>query len=281
MLWVEMKIVTHKSHIILCLFYNQLYFTSMKIVKTLVVVLSFSLFSSCDVVQKAIEDNGGLPGTLGNAPLSQAEVVKGLKNALAVGTDTAVKRLNVTNGFLQDAAIKILLPPEAQNIMTYVTKIPGGQALVDKTVTALNRAAEDAAGTAAPIFSNAIKNMSIADAFGILRGADTAATHYLRNNTFGQLKNAFSPKISTSLDKPLVFGTSASKLYTDLVNTYNTASLGGALFPKISGNNLTEYVTGKALSGLFLKIANEEKLIREDPVHRVTSILQRVFGNKN
>lgn len=253
----------------------------MKILKTLVVVLSFSMFSSCDVVQKAIEDNGGLPSTIGNAPLSKAEVVSGLKNALSVGTDTAVRRLNAANGFLADAAIKILLPPEAKNIMTYVTKIPGGQALVDKTVTALNRAAEDAAGTASPIFSNAIKKMSIADAFGILRGADTAATHYLRNNTFGQLKNAFSPKISNSLDKPLVFNTSASRLYTDLVNTYNQASLGGALFPKISSNNLTDYVTTKALQGIFLKIADEEKLIREDPVHRVTSILKRVFGNQN
>lgn len=251
----------------------------MKIVKTLVIVLSLSLFSSCDAVQKAIEENG-LPGTLGDAPLTKAEVVSGLKNALTVGTDTAVRRLNATNGFLQDAAIKILLPPEAQNIIKYITKVPGGQGLVDKTVTALNRAAEDAAGTASPIFVNAIKRMTIADAFGILRGADTAATHYLRNNTFGQLKSAFSPKIKNSLDKPLVFNTSASKLYSDLVKTYNTASLGGALFPKINNSNLTDYVTGKALNGLFLKIANEEKQIREDPVHRVTSILQRVFGNR-
>lgn len=253
----------------------------MKTIKILLVAFSFSFFSSCDVVQKAIEDNGGLPGTLGNTPLTQAEVVKGLKNALAVGTDTAVRRLNATNGFLQDAAIKVLLPPEAQNIMKYVTKIPGGQALVDKTVTALNRAAEDAAGTASPIFVNAITKMSIADAFGILRGSDTSATHYLRNNTFSQLKSAFSPKIGKSLDKPLVFNTSASKLYGDLVKTYNSASLGGALFPKINNSNLTDYVTGKALSGMFLKISEEEKHIRQDPVHRVTSILQRVFGNKN
>lgn len=238
------------------------------------------MFTACDVVQQAIEEKG-LPGSLGNTPLTQAEVVKGLKNALTVGTDTAVRRLNATNGFLQDAAIKILLPPEAQNIMKYVTKIPGGQGLVDKTVTALNRAAEDAAGTATPIFVNAITKMSIADAFGILKGTDTAATHYLRNNTFSQLQSAFSPKISNSLDKPLVFNTSASKLYGDLVKAYNTASLGGALFPKINNSNLSEYVTAKALNGLFLKISDEEKLIRQDPLHRVTSILERVFGRKS
>ncbi len=256
----------------------------MKKIKILLVILSFSVFSSCDVVQGVIDENGGLGGALGgglgNTPLTQTEVVKGLKNALAIGTDTAVRRLNVTNGFLQDAAIKVLLPPEAQNIMKYITKVPGGQALIDKTITALNRAAEDAAGTASPIFVSAIKNMSIADAFGILRGADTSATHYLRNATFGKLKTAFTPKISQSLSKPLVFNTSAEKLYTNLIKTYNTASLGGALFPKINSNNLTDYVTAKALNGMFLKISEEEKQIRKSPAHRVTSILQRVFGNK-
>jgi hypothetical protein len=253
----------------------------MKTVKILAAILSFSFFSSCDVVQNVIDENGGLPGTLGNAPLTQAEVVKGLKNALAVGTDTAVRRLNATDGFLRDAAVKVLLPPEADNIMKYVSKVPGGQALVDKTVTALNRAAEDAVGTASPIFVNAITSMSISDAFGILKGSDTAATHYLRGKTFSQLKSAFKPKISKSLDKPLVFNTSASKLYNDLVKAYNTASLGGALFPKINSGNLSDYVTGKALSGMFLKISDEEKLIRQDPLHRVTSILERVFGNKS
>lgn len=249
----------------------------MKTLKTLAVLLSFSLLSSCDVVQSALEDGAVLGG---NAPLTQAEVVKGLKNALTVGTDSAVRRLNAADGFLKDEAVKILLPPEAQNIMTYVAKIPGGDALVDKTITAINRAAEDAASTAAPIFVNAITNMSISDAFGILRGTDTAATQYLRTNTYSQLQSAFTPKINTSLSKPLVFNTSAEKLYSDLINTYNKASLNGALFPKINSNSLSEYVTARALNGVFLKISNEEKLIRQDASHRVTSILQRVFGSQ-
>lgn len=249
----------------------------MKIVKTLIVVLSLSFFSACDVVQGVLEEGGNL----GNAPLTQAEVARGLKNALTVGTDTAVRRLNATNGFLQDAAIKILLPPEAQNVMKYITKIPGGQALVDKTVTAINRAAEDAAGEASPIFVNAITSMTIADAFGILKGTDTAATHYLRGKTYYELQAAFQPKINTSLDKPLVYNTSAEKLYGDLVNAYNVASLGGSLFPKINDNSLSDYVTRRALDGVFLKIAEEEKQIRENPTHRVTSILRRVFGNNS
>ncbi len=248
----------------------------MKTVKTLIVLLTFSLLSSCDVVQSALEQGGGL-GT--NVPLTQAEVVKGLKNALTVGTDSAVRRLNATDGFLKDAAIKILLPPEAQDIIKQVSKIPGGEALVDKTITAINRAAEDAASTAGPIFANAVTNMSINDAFGILKGTDTAATQYLRNTTFSQLKNAFTPKINNSLSKPLVFNTSAEKLYTDLVSAYNTASLGGVLFPKVNNSSLSEHVTNRALDGMFLKIADEEKQIRTDPVHRVTSILQRVFGS--
>ncbi|KAB2916985.1 MAG: DUF4197 domain-containing protein [Bacteroidetes bacterium] len=249
----------------------------MRVIKIAVAVLSFSVLSSCDVVQSALEQSGG---SLGNLPLTQDEVVRGLKNALTVGTDSAVCRLNATDGFLRDAAIKVLLPPEAQNIMNYVGKIPGGQALVDKTITALNRAAEDAAGTAAPIFSDAVKKMTIQDAFGILRGAETAATDYLKTNTYSQLQAAFKPKIQTSLGKPLIYNTSAEKLYTDLVSAYNLASLGGTLFPKITGNSLTDHVTARALDGVFLKIANEEKLIRQDPAHRVTSILERVFGSK-
>ncbi|HYG16580.1 MAG TPA: DUF4197 domain-containing protein [Bacteroidia bacterium] len=245
----------------------------MKILKALAVILTFTIYTSCDTLEGAL-------GNMGGGPLTNEEVVRGLKTALEVGTDTAVKRLNATDGYLKDLAIKILLPPEAQNIITYASKIPGGQALVDKTITAINRAAEDAANEAAPIFSNAITKMSITDAFGILRGNDTSATNYLRRTTFTELHGAFQPKINTSLSKPLVFNTSAEKLYGDLVNTYNTASLGGTLFPKITNTSLSSYVTGKALDGLFKKIAVEEKLIREDPVHRVTTILRRVFGNQ-
>jgi hypothetical protein len=251
----------------------------MKILKAIAVILSLTFITSCETLEKAIEQNGGIGGGA-NLPLTQEEVVKGLKNALTVGTDSAVKRLNAADGFLKDAVIKVLLPPEAQNIITHISKVPGGQALVDKTITALNRAAEDAAGTAAPIFANAVKNMTIQDAFGILRGADTSATHYLRNSTFSQLQASFKPKIETSLGKPLIYNTSAATLYKDLIDTYNVASLGGALFPKITQNNLSDHVTAKALDGVFLKIANEEKLIRQDPSHRVTSILQRVFGSQ-
>lgn len=247
----------------------------MKIIKIVCVAFALLTLPACDALK---ENLGNLD--LGNAPLTQEEVVRGLKNALTVGTDSAVGRLTATDGFLRDAAVKILLPPEAQNIMNKVSKIPGGQELVDKVITSINRSAEDAAKTASPIFVDAIKKMTIQDAFGILRGADNAATEYLRTNTYSQLQTAFRPIITTSLDKKIVFNTSASSLYQDLVNAYNLASLGGSLFPKITQNNLTDYVTGKALDGVFMKITNEEKLIRQDPFHRVTSILQKVFGKK-
>lgn len=249
----------------------------MKIIKAAIIVLTFSFFTSCDVLQDI--NKNGFP--TGNLPLTQDEVVRGLKNALTVGTDTAVRRLSVTDGFLKDAAIKILLPPEAQNIMTHIGKIPGGQALLDKAIMSINRAAEDAATTAAPIFVDAVTSMSIQDAFGILRGNETAATLYLKDKTYVNLQNAFRPRISNSLSKPLVFNTSAEKLYQDLVSAYNVASLNGALFPKIAQNTLTDYATGKALDGLFLKISDEEKKIRSDASHRVTSILQRVFNKNN
>src|SRR5690606_18488024 len=134
-----------------------------------------------------------------------------------------------------------------------------------------------AAKEAAPIFKNAITSMSINDAFGILNGNETAATSYLKDKTYSQLMSSFSPKINTSLSKPLVFGMSTAKLYSDLINTYNKVSLNGNLFPMVKTNTLGEYVTTQALTGLFTKVANEESLIRKNPAHRVTEILQKVF----
>jgi len=113
---------------------------------------------------------------------------------------------------------------------------------------------------------------------GILNGSDTAATAYLRGKTFTALFNAFQPKIDASLGKELVGGVSANSAYSNLVSAYNTASLGGILFPQITSNSLSAHVTDKALGGLFLKVADEEKAIRTDPLARVNDILKKVFA---
>lgn len=243
--------------------------------KKIAIILSFlSLsvpFSSCsetDDILTAINEGG----------LSNEDIVKGLRTALEVGTDTAVRRLSATDGYFKDEVVKILLPPEAAPIFDNLSKIPGGSTLVNNTIMAINRAAEDAAPEATTIFVDAITNITISDGLNILNGNDSAATSFLKKGTYSPLQSAFAPKINTSLGKPLVLGSSAASLYTDLVDTYNTASLNGLLFPKITQNTLGDYVTAKALDGMFNKVSVEEGKIRNDVAHRVSEILEKVFG---
>jgi hypothetical protein len=236
----------------------------------LLALLPFTILSisACEEATQILEDLG----------LSNEEVIEGLKTALNVGTDTSVTRLSALDGYFKDEAVKILLPKEAEPVYNVLTSIPGGQTLLNNAVLAINRAAEDAAPEAKTIFVDAITGITIADGFTILNGGDTAATVYLSDKTRMPLTDLFKPKIQTSLSKPLVLNTSAEKAYTDLINAYNTASLGGILWPEIKTNSLSQHVTEKALDGLFLKVGDEERKIRRDPLHRVSEILQKVFG---
>lgn len=220
-------------------------------------------------------DNGDLDFL--DDEVGYADIVAGLKEALQFGTDTAVSRLNVTDGYFGDALVKILLPEEAQPVYDVLSSVPGLNSIVDETVLAINRAAEDAAIEAKPIFVDAITGMTIDDATDILYGEDTAATSYLRGATYQGLFDAFKPKIETSLSKDLIGNLSAEDLYSDVIGTYNTASLNGVLWDKIETNSLSEHTTNKALRGLFIKVADQEKAIREDPVQRVTDLLKDVF----
>ncbi|WP_028980405.1 DUF4197 domain-containing protein [Sporocytophaga myxococcoides] len=217
--------------------------------------------------------------------LSQDEVVEGLKEALRVGTDTSVTMLNKTDGYFKDQAVKILLPPEIlmiQNNLNALGISAVTQPLIDQLVLKINRSAEDAASEAKPIFVNAITNMTITDGLSILNGSDSSATSYLRTNTYSDLKGLFAPKIDNSLNKPLVGNVSAASTYKQIVDKYNEAANLYNQIPfgtkyNIVNPSLGDYVTGKALSGLFIKVADEEKAIRTDPVARVTDILKKVF----
>jgi len=226
-------------------------------------------FSACQELQDVVKDSG----------LTNDEVIKGLKEALTVSTDTSVTVLNTLDGYYKDEAVKILLPPEAAVIFDNLSLIPGGNVLVEQTVLAINRAAEDAAVEARPIFVNAITEMSFSDAFGILNGHDSSATEYLNKTTYTDLMGAFSPKISNSLNKPLIGNTSAESLYGDLVSRYNTiAKASFGLLKPITDNTLGEYTTRKALDGLFKKVTLEEGKIRNNLGHQVSDLLKRVFG---
>jgi hypothetical protein len=214
-----------------------------------------------------------------DAALSNEEIIKGLKAALEISTDTSVKKLNALNGYYMDEAVKILLPEEAGVIFQHLSKIPGGNLVVENTILAINRAAEDAAVKAKPIFADAIVNITFTDALSILNGNDSAASTYLSSSTYSSLAAAFAPEISESLSKPLLGNNSAESLYAGLVSNYNTiAALSFGTMPLITDNSLGEYTTRKALDGLFRKVKDEEAKIRKNASHRVNDILQKIFN---
>ena len=206
--------------------------------------------------------SGGLLG----AGLSNTDIASGLKEALKVGAQNATTRLSATNGFFGNQAIKILLPPEAQQVEKSLRAVGMGS-LVDKAILSMNRAAEDASKKAAPIFINAITSISISDGLNILRGGNNAATNYLMGKTTSSLTAAFSPVIKASLDK-----VGAPALWKSVFSTYNKIA-----FKKINPD-LTGYVTERALSGLFTTIGTEEAKIRANPMGQASSIIQKVFG---
>jgi len=206
----------------------------------------------------------------GSTSLSTDEIVSGLKEALSVGTNNSTGKLSAADGFFRDAAVKVLMPPEAQKVEKTLRSVGAGK-LVDDAILSLNRAAEDASKSAAPIFLSAIKSMSVQDALGILKGADTAATGYLRKSTTAQLTAAFRPTIDSSLQK-----TGATRYWAAVFEKYNKLP---TTFTKVN-TDLSGYATDKALYGIFFYVAQEEKKIRENPAARVTDILKKVFGSK-
>jgi len=199
--------------------------------------------------------------------LSNDEIVQGLKEALNVGANNASKQLSSVDGFFKDAAIKILMPPEALKAEKKLRSLGMGK-LVDDAILSMNRAAEDASKSAAPIFINAVKQMSIQDAVGILRGGDFAATSYLQKKTSSPLTEAFRPVIENSLKK-----VDATKYWNTVFTTYNKFSS-----DKVNPD-LAAYVTEKSLAGIFHQVGLEEQKIRKDPMARVTDLLKKVFGS--
>lgn len=212
--------------------------------------------------------------------LSNTEIISGLKEALSIGANTAGSQLSVTNGYFANEAVKILLPPEAKPILDNISLIPGGQVLLNEVVLKMNRGAEKAATKAAPIFLNAITGMTITDGLNILKGSDSAATMYLKASTSAQLTSAFSPEINTAMEE-----VGAASLWNTLFSNYNNwfpfyNLISGTNYKAINPN-LGEYATDRALKGLFLKVSEEEKLIRTDPTKRTTDLLKKVFKEQD
>lgn len=229
----------------------------------LMLVVLFS-FYSCEKANDIVENS--------DEPLTDAQIAEGLKEALKVGTDTAVTIVSKVDGYFGDSLIKIFLPPDADKMNAVAADLGIEQQITD-LILMVNRSAEDAAPEAVDIFVAAITNMTITDAVNILHGSDSAATHFLRDNTYFELYQTFKPKIETSLDKELVLGASANDTWISVTSTYNEAYPADPV-----DTNLSTHVTEKALDGLFEKIKEEEKQIREDPLARVNDILKQVFG---
>ena len=229
--------------------------------KKILLIAGFCGFlSSCDVLSN-------LPGTGG---VTESEAAGGIKEALGQGLAKAVLQLNREDGFFKDAFYKILMPPDAKKIENTLRDLGMGR-MVDKAILQINRAAEDAAGFAKPIFVDAIKSMTIADAIGLVRNGDTSATHFFRVKTTDNLVAAFLPVIRNSLDK-----LDATKYYADVVTTYNNFP---TTFKKLNPD-LPGFVTWKATDALFDLVAKEERNIRQNIAARTTDLLRKVFGAK-
>ena len=219
-------------------------------------------------IDKKLTDKVKKTATGKKKPLSNEEVVQGLKEALTVGTNNSGAAASKLDGFNGNPLIKIPFPPEAAK-MESTLKGMGMEKKIDEFVLNLNRAAEDAAKEAAPIFVNAIKGMTIGDGFTILKGADTAATHYLKDKTTADLKVQFKPKVVAAIEKVKV-----TSYWNPLITKYNKIPMVTKLNP-----DLEEYVTAKAIEGLFKLVAEEEIKIRKDPSARISDILKKVFGS--
>ncbi len=240
------------------------------------IILSVFLFTGCAELTQILQTASTVQ------ELTEADVISGLKEALIVGARNAAGRLSSEGGYYSDLAVKIPLPDEAKVIVENVSKIPGGEKLLEDVVLSINRAAEDAAKEVAPIFVNSVTQMTVTDAFGILKGADNAATQYLVKTTYNELYNLYRPKISISTNKEIVAGISAQESWTTLTGKWNAVanSIAGRLagFKPVT-TDLDDFLTKKALDGMFLKVEGEELKIRKEVSARVTPILQKVFGS--
>lgn len=215
------------------------------------------------------QSNGSTKQPVSSNLLGNDEVVSGLREALQLGAQTATKNLSATNGFFGNALIKILMPPEVRTIESKMRQFGFGK-LMDNLVLSMNRAAEDASGKALPILASTISSFTIYDGIEILKGSDDAATQLLKTRTTPQLTAAFRPIISSSMSKYNV-----EQLWSQVFTSYNSLPI---IKNKVN-TDLTGYITERALSGLFVTIAQQEKTIRKDPVGTGSDLITRVFGS--
>jgi len=213
-----------------------------------------------------VEQLGKALGIGSKTQFGDAKIASGLKEALKVGAENAVKLTGKTDGYYRNEAIKILMPKNVRSLEKGLRTLGGG-AKIDEFELSMNRAAESAAPEARKIFADAILKMGIDDARKILNGSDTAATDYFKSRTTGELTIAFRPIVEHSMEKFTV-----TQQWNSLVGQFQAIP-----FARSPSLDINQYVVGKALDGLFFMLGQEEKKIRTDPAARVTTLLKQVF----
>lgn len=227
----------------------------------LIIFAGNALAISLDDVMK------GVGGATKTGATDNATAASGLKEAISIGTENAVKNVSQLDGYFGNTMIKILMPEKIQKVAD-VLKMAGYEKQVDDFILSMNRAAEKAAPYAASYFKDAIKEMTIEDATKILNGGDTSATQFFKSKTQDKLYTAFKPIVSSSMNE-----VGATRSYKEMIGQYESLP-----FMSKESVDLDHYVTNKSLDGLFYMIGQEEKKIRTDPAARVTDLLKTVFG---
>ncbi|MFO8087781.1 MAG: DUF4197 domain-containing protein [Bacteroidales bacterium] len=236
----------------------------MQIIKPAFLFIFIITLSSCELLSK-IELPEDMTTT--GSGLTEEEVAKGLKQALDIGTKNAVEKLGEKDALYSNPSLRIPFPQEAQIVEEKLRQV-GLDNQVDNFIKEMNHGAEEAMSKAKPVFVSAIKEMTIKDAWDILKGPDDAATQYFKDKTSDKLYDLFKPKMKQTLDDMNI-----TNLWADVMSTYNKLP-----FQQKVNADLPDYVTNMAIDRLFDQIANEEYKIREDPVARVTDLLKKVFG---
>ena len=224
--------------------------------------------SSCELLNEVSKVVQTPVATNASNPLSNEEVIAGLKEALSIGIKNSVNLTSATDGFLKNTEIMLPFPPDAIKVKEKAMAL-GLSGQVEKFETTLNRAAEEATKEAIPIFIDAIKNMTVQDGFAILKGGNGSASQFLKNQTSAKLVSAFAPKVKEATSKVKL-----TEYWNPIITKYNALTLGNKLDP-----DLNAYITQKAIDGLFIMVAKEEDKIRLDPAARVSDILIKVFGS--
>lgn len=229
--------------------------------KVFIIALFVTGLTSCDILSQFVSVKPG------KVPLTESEIIAGLKEALNVGTRNAVGFLSQEGTFYNNLNLRVPFPPDAKKVEDKLRQVGMGK-MVDDFIVNMNKGAGEAVKEATPIFADAVKQMTFSDARNILNGPQNAATEYFKQKTTTQLFNLFKPKVQATLDRVQV-----TKYWGDLTAAYNKIPLVTPV-----ETDLAKYVTEMAMDRLFGQIAIEEQKIRTDPAARVTDILKRVFG---